>query len=513
MKRSIALLAIFLSIKAFAFGAARPNSPVFPGPATDGTLPGLTAIAGQGMMRSEASKDLEYLSDYLGPRLTATPAAEKAVRWGIARMKSIGLENVHAESYSVFRGWTRGTVSAEILSPAHHALTVDSMGWVGSTPEGGVTADAVPVNLYQIDQEMKENASTWAGKNLVMVAKGKAPEDRMDLFVEFGDFLKAAYAARAAAVIGGQGGQLAAGMNMTHTGILGFARYYDIPVVSMTREDQEQIDRFLDQGKVVTLHLDVQNHVTAGPVEAANVVGEIRGTEHPEQIVVVGAHLDSWDLAEGATDNGFGSVCVLEAARAIMQSGYKPRRTIRFVLYTGEEQGLLGSFAYAKAHRNEVANTLAALTLDNGQGPVVSLDLGGRKDLIPAVKQFTKAVAAFGKVTVDDHAEFDTDTGPFILQGLPGINMGQDSPDYEYTHHSPADTFDHVDQDILDRDATMVGLTAYWIADRPERLATPWPPEKTAKMLVHQKADRLLKAFGLWPFGNLGTAEPTGSKP
>ncbi|MGH9352138.1 MAG: M28 family metallopeptidase, partial [Terriglobia bacterium] len=230
------------------------------------------------------------------------------------------------------------------------------------------------------------------------------------------------------------------------------------------------------------------------------------------QIVVLGAHLDSWDLAEGATDNGVGVACVLDAARAIIQSGAKPRRTIRFVLYTGEEEGLLGSFAYAKAHQNEAANTVAALTLDNGQGPVVSLELGGRKDLIPAVEQFTKAVAAFGKITVDDKAEFDTDTGPFILQGLPGINMGQDSPNYKYTHHSPVDTLDHVNEDVLDRDATVAALTAYWIADRPERLATPWPPEKTAKMLVDQKADKLLKAFGLWPFGNLGTVQHEDGK-
>lgn len=500
MKRWLLPLLFAFAASGLCLAAATPQ-----GPATDGTLPGLTAIAGRGMMQSEAYSDLEYLSDYIGPRLTGSPGAKRAVEWGVERMKAIGLENVHTEPYQVWRGWARGPASAEILSPIHHALKVASMGWVGSTPAGGVTADAVAVNLYQIDQEMKDNAAKWAGKVLVMVTKGEAPKDGMALFVKFGGFLEAAHKAGAVAVIGGQGGQLAAGMNITHTGILGFAKYYDIPVVSMTREDQEQINRFLDQGKTVSIHIDVENQVTPGPVEAANVVGEIRGTEHPEQIVVAGAHLDSWDLAEGATDNGVGVACVLEAARAIMQSGYKPRRTIRFVLYTGEEEGLLGSLAYAKAHQNEAANTLAAFTLDNGQGPVVSLELGGRYDLEPAVEAFTKAVAAFGDINVTDKAVFDTDTGPFILQGLPGINMGQDSPNYRYTHHSPVDTFDHVDQAVLDRDATLVALAAYWVADRPERLDTPWPPEKTAKMLVDQKDDKLLKAFGLWTFGNLGS--------
>jgi hypothetical protein len=142
--------------------------------------------------------------------------------------------------------------------------------------------------------------------------------------------------------------------------------------------------------------------------------------------------------------------------------------------------------------------------LDNGQGPVVSLNLGGRKDLIPVVEKFADSVKAFGEVKVDDKAVFGTDVGPFVLAGLPGINMGQDSPEYKFTHHSVVDTFDKVQADLLTRDATLVALTSYWIAARPERLAIPWPPEKTAKALIEKKQDTILKAFGLWPFGDLG---------
>jgi len=233
-------------------------------------------------------------------------------------------------------------------------------------------------------------------------------------------------------------------------------------------------------------------------------VGDIRGTEHPEQIVVVGGHLDSWDLASGATDNGFGATAALGAAQAIMKSGHKPRRTIRFVLFTGEEEGLLGSIAYVKAHQSEMANHIAAVILDNGQGPIVGFQLGGRADLIPDVQKFATSLQAFGEMKVDDDVEFGTDTGPFILAGLPGINLDQDSPEYKYTHHSPVDTFDKVQADILDRDATVMALTAYWIADRPERLASPWPREKTAQMLVDKQQDAVLKLFGLWPFGDLG---------
>jgi Zn-dependent M28 family amino/carboxypeptidase len=272
----------------------------------------------------------------------------------------------------------------------------------------------------------------------------------------------------------------------------------------MAAEDQLQLERFLDQGKSVRMRLDVQNKVTSGSVETANVVGEIRGSEHPEQVIVVGGHLDSWDLAQGSTDDGTGVVTTLGAAEAIQASGFKPKRTIRFVLFTGEEQGLLGSIAYTKTHADEMANHVAALILDNGQGPVVRLSLGGHEDLIPAVKKFAESVKAFGELDVDDRVVFGDDAGPFVLAGLPGINMGQDSPEYRYTHHSAVDTFDKVKFDLLTRDATVMALTAFWIADRPERLASPWPAEKTAKMLVDKHEDVGLKAFGMWPFGEMG---------
>ncbi|HEV2176851.1 MAG TPA: M20/M25/M40 family metallo-hydrolase [Terriglobia bacterium] len=493
----------FTLVPAFGRGSGSP-----PSPAEDGTMPALTAIAGEGMMDSHAYDNLEELSDTIGGRVTGSPECNRAIEWGLAKMKAIGLQNVHAEHWQLSRGWARVSANAEVIAPIHHKLMVDSLGWVGSTPEGGAEADVVPVNLYQLDDEMK-NSSMWAGKVLLIVQKGEAPKDRASLFARFGPFLKAAYAAHAVAVIGGQGGGKAAGMHLTHTGVLGFDTYYDIPVVSMAAEDQDQIERFLDHGKTVRLKIDVQNRTTDGPVDSANVVGDIRGTEHPEQIVVVGGHLDSWDLAEGSTDNGVGTVTTLGAAQAIAASGFKPKRTLRFVLFTGEEQGLLGSLAYAKAHKDEMANHVAAVILDNGPGAVTSLNLGGRSDLIPAVERFADSVKAFGELKVNDNTAFGTDTGPFILAGLPGINMGQDSPEYKYTHHSIVDTFDHVQPDLLTRDATLMALTAFWIADRPERLATPWPAEKTAKMLVEKKQDGFLKAFGLWPFGNLGTEPKT----
>jgi len=474
-------------------------------PATDGTLKALTAVAGAGTMDTHTYQYLEELSDDIGARVTGSPEAQRAIDWGVEKMKSIGLENVHTESWQLSRGWTRISADADIIAPIHRRVMIDAMGWVGSTPAGGAEADVVAVNGYHLDQEIKDNAGKWRGKVLLIVHKGDKPKDGASAFAKFGEFLIAAHKAGAVAVIGGQGGAKAAGMHLTHTGALGFDTYYDIPVVSMAAEDQEQIERYMDRGKNVRLKINVQNRVTDGPVPSANVVGEIRGTQNPEQIIVVGGHLDSWDLASGATDNGCGSSTTLGAAEAIMKSGFKPRRTIRFVLFTGEEEGLLGSLAYTKMHQSEMPNHVAAVVLDFGQGPVTGFQMGGRNDLIPEMQKFAEALQAFGDLQVDDEPEFGTDTGPFILEGIPGINLNQDSPDYKYTHHSAVDTLDKVKADVLDRNATVMALTGFWIADRPDRLANPWPKEKTARMLTEKHEDVILKLFGLWPFGNLGS--------
>jgi len=417
-------------------------------------------------------------------------------------MNSMGLSNVHAESWQLWKGWQRVSATAELESPIHRSLMVDSMGWVGSTAPGGVEAGIVPVNVYNLQEEMANNSSQWNGKILLVVQRGEAPAHPLDSLLQFGDFLKTAYKVHAVAVIGGQGGRKATGMHLTHTGVLGFGVYYDIPVVSMSSEDQDQIERYLDRSKSVKIKINVQNRATTGPVESANVVGEIPGAEHPEQIIVVGGHLDSWDLASGATDNGVGTCTTLGAAEAILRSGFRPRRTLRFVLFTGEEEGLLGSFAYVKQHQSEMSNHVAAVILDNGQGPVTALQMGGHKELVSAAEPFAASLQSFGKIDVNDDTEFGTDTGPFIIAGLPGINLDQDSPDYKYTHHSPVDTLDKVKPETLNQDATVMALTAFWIADRPDRLATPWPSGQTAHMLIEKHDDTLLKAFNLWPFGD-----------
>src|SRR6476661_1416722 len=202
------------------------------GPDEDGTKPALTRIAGEGMMNSHAYQYLTELSDDIGSRVTGSPAERKSEEWAAAKMKAMGLENVHLEKYTIWKGWTRGTAEAQLLSPAPHRLHVDAMGWTGSTVAGGAEGDVVTVNMFDIDEEIK-NVSRLRGKVALVTQSGRPKKNFMMLFASFGDFLKAAHDAGAIAVIGGQGGSKSTGMNLTHTGILGFDNDFAIPVVSM----------------------------------------------------------------------------------------------------------------------------------------------------------------------------------------------------------------------------------------------------------------------------------------
>lgn len=503
---TLTMLAAFAAINTLADDGPKPK-----GPEEDGTKPALVKIAGEGTMDSHAFQYLTEISDEVGARVTGSPQAQKAIDWGVAKMNAVGLKNVRAEKWSMWKGWARGTAQAELIAPMHHPLTIDAMGWTGSTPAGGAEGEIVTANLFDLDAELKD-LSRFRGKIVMMKPEGAPKKNVMLIFAQFGDFLNALQKAGAIAVIGGQGGFPAEGMHLTHTGILGFAVDFAIPVVDMTREDQGQIERYVAAGKTVRIRINIQNTFTNGPVGSANVVGEIVGREHPEEIVVVGAHLDSWDLSEGTTDNGTGSTSVLAAAEAIIKSGATPRRTIRFVLFTGEEQGLLGSLAYVKTHQSEMKNHIGDIVLDNGQGPIKEFQLGGRSDLIASVEPFVNALQNIRELKVNDKTEFGTDTGPFTLAGLPGINLDQDSPDYKYTHHSAADALEAVKPDVLAQNATIMAMAAYWLADRPERFATPWPAEKTAKMLREKGDFDMLKAFNLWTFGDLGLDEKSTDK-
>ena len=264
------------------------------------------------------------------------------------------------------------------------------------------------------------------------------------------------------------------------------------------REDAERMARFIASGVKMKVHFDLPNHI-GGPVTAENVVAEIRGREKPNEFVVLGAHLDSWDLGTGALDNGCNSAMVIDAARVIYASGTIPRRSIRFILFTGEEEGLLGSAAYAHAHRPELNNMVAAIVFDSGIGQVTGYSLGGRKDIEAPLKEMLAPVASLGVKQFTFDAGMDTDNFDFLLEGVPTLVANQEPANYMLNYHAASDTFDKVDISALKQETAIAAVTAFALADSTDRLGPRQSRSEVQQLLEQTGLDKDMKSMGFWP--------------
>jgi len=253
-----------------------------------------------------------------------------------------------------------------------------------------------------------------------------------------------------------------------------FSRDYkpsDVPAALVEREDFIQLWRLLDGGAPVELELNLQGKFSEKPVEVYNTVAEIRGTEKPEEVVILGAHLDSWDLGTGATDNGTGSMAVLAAARALQEAGVKPKRTIRFILFSGEEQGLNGSRAYVAAHKDELAKVSGVLVHDTGTGKVLTIGLMGNYNVRETVGRVLYPLSEpVGIMEPTLGSEGGSDHVPFDEAGVPGFWCVQEVADYDKMHHSQADVLEHVRWDDLTEGAQVLAVFAYNVAELPGML-------------------------------------------
>src|SRR3954463_328235 len=247
-------------------------------------------------------------------------------------------------------------------------------------------------------------------------------------------------------------------------------RVSPLPNLVIAHEDYAMLERQIIAGASPRVEGRVENTIGRVPVQQWNTVAEIKGSERPGQVVILGAHLDSWDLGTGSTDNGTGSMAVLETARAIARSGLKPKRTIRFILFSGEEEGLLGSRAYAAQHEKEADSIQAVLVLDNGTGAITGQALQGRTDLEGLWKQLLAPVAKLGADSVRDANKGGTDHLSFLPYGVPGFNFDQLERGYDHTHHSESDTYDKAVAGDLKQAAAVMAVTAFELANMPELL-------------------------------------------
>jgi carboxypeptidase Q len=442
---------------------------------------------------------MKYFSDHLGPRLTGSPRQQEASLWAAEQFRKLGLENVHMEPWTIASGWTRGAASARIMSPVEHALTIASTGWAPGT-KGPVQGDVVGLAVTK-----KEDLEKYKGKlRGKIVALGPAFDIAPPGNPLFTPFEETSLPI-SAFIVDGKRMDRTALFRLLHEelaflreeGIAGLllpsdkaygllnmttlSREYKpgtYPAAYMTNDNHHLLWRLLADGPV-TIELNIQNTMTEQPVVVSNTVAEIRGTEKPDEVVILGAHIDSWDLGTGATDNGTGSMAVLEAARALSRLGVKPKRTIRFILFPGEEQGLNGSRAYVAAHKDDMAKISGVLVHDTGTGRVLTIGLMRNYALRETMDRILFPMArGTGLAEPSLRIEGGSDHVPFDEAGVPAFWCIQDNVDYDRTHHSQADTFDRVRLEDLAQGATVLAGWAYNTAQYPEMLPRKPAPKK-----------------------------------
>jgi hypothetical protein len=490
-----------LSVAVLAQVPTRPQPETRPGGGGSGRTPTLAepdgeikavtqAILEEIDKRSELMANIEYLCDMIGPRLTGSPGLARANHWTRDKFQQYGLSSAHLEPWTIEKAWTRGEARGRVVVPVEQRILLESAGWSPSTrgPQRGPVVhvkakSADELNAYKgklkgawvlfsevsvqprpnqpapsLDREMRRRMRDYMGQRTFRQERSK--------------FLVAEGAAGTLVDSSKEHGLI----NMTSASSNFTAS--ELPEAFLTTESYGLIWRLLKRGPV-EIEIDLKNTFSTSPVEVYNTVAEIPGAEKPDEVVIIGGHIDSWDLGTGATDNGTGIMAVLEAARALKAVNVKPRRTIRFVLFSGEEQGLHGSRAYVKAHQKEMPRISAVLIHDAGTGRVKSLGLQGRYDLREVMDKIVEPFKeAVDLEELSQRSMFGTDHLSFLPHGVPAFAVVQDMAEYRKTHHTESDTFDKVYPDEINQGAKVLSAWAYNVAMLPELLPrNPKPPQ------------------------------------
>jgi carboxypeptidase Q len=446
------------------------------------------------MGSSPLEENLRRLTDEIGGRVTGTQEMARAVEWGVGAFRAAGVD-VHTEKYMLPVTWSEGATSLDVLRPVKFPARLVSVGW---SPGFQETRDGS--NLIDIGDGTEEEFAR-AGKAVngaILLVHTEIGSTWADLFNEY---------LRPPAIIDrAVKGDVAAILWMgarerlllyRHTNSL-TGEIDKIPQAIVAREDAMRLARIVAAypGKV-RVRLDLPNKM-GGPIEQENVVGEIRGYEKPDEIVILGAHLDSWELGTGALDNGCNAALVIEAARAIKATGLLPRRTIRFVLFSGEEQGTIGSYEYVKAHRAELDKTRAMINFDSGIGRVTGYSLGGRRDTEAGVREVLKPLESWGVNNHTHDASFGSDNFDFLLEGVPTLDATQEEANYLPNYHAASDTLDKVDIRELKLHTVIAALTAWGIANRAEPLGKRLSRAELDVLVKETGLDQQLKLLGYW---------------
>ncbi len=422
-------------------------------------------IIGAALTSDKAFARLAHLTDNIGHRLSGSQGLERAIEWAIAEMKSDGLDNVRAEQVLVPH-WVRGEESLEMISPFPGKLVMLGLGNSVATPAEGITAEAVVVRSFD---ELDTLGERVRGKIVIY----NVP------FTNYGATVRYRSSGAARAARYGAVGVLVrsitpVSLQTPHTG----AMIYDeaqpkIPAAAITIEGAELLQRMHDRGQRPTLRLKMEARFLPD-AESANVVAEIKGSERPDEVVLVSGHFDSWDVGQGAHDDGGGCIVAWEAVRLLKELGLKPRRTIRVVLYTNEENGLRGGNAYRDAYRAELSKHILAIESDSGVYRPQGLGLAATAP--PQVRSNLQEIARLLTGIGADRIAGDgggADIGPIMREGVVGASLNVDGSSYFDIHHTPADTLDKIDPKHLALCVATMAVFAYTVADMPQSLNEP----------------------------------------
>ncbi len=508
---------VFTCLSAFAQLPPPKKDPLIPTQATQGSTGCSTTEASSCaqaaakilpivMGASPLEENLRRLTDEVGGRVTGTPEMAKAVEWGVGAFRAAGVD-VHAERYTLPVTWSEGDTRLEMLGPVKFPVRLKAEGWSPATPAGGIEANVLDVGYGNEDDFAKGGGVVKGAILLVHSDIGSTWADLFNEYLRPPMIIDRAVREGAAAILWmGARERL---LLYRHTNSLA-GEIDKIPQAMVAREDAMRLARTIAAypGKVrVRFHMP---NKIGGPIEQENVVGEIRGYERPDEIVILGAHLDSWELGTGALDNGCNAALVIEAARAIKATGLLPRRTIRFVLFSGEEQGTVGSFEYVKAHRTELDKIRAMITFDAGIGRVTGYSLGGRRDIEAGVREVLKPLESWGANNHTYDASFGTDNFDFLLEGVPTLVANQEEANYLPNYHAASDTMDKVDIRELKLHTALAALTAWGIADRAEPLGKRLTRAELEALVKETGLGQQLKVLGYW---NAWQSGKRGRKP
>ena len=451
-------------------------------------------IIQEALKPSPLDDNLRRLTDEVGGRVPGTPAMQRAVDWGIAAFKAAGADSVHTEDFTIPQSWAEGATTLRVVSDNNIEFPVRSVS-IAWAPALHMSRHIAVVDVGDGTQTDFNKAGDIAGK--IVLVHSVVLKTWDDLFAEYTNAPPAIDRAvkgnaRAVAFIATRDNDIL----YRHTNAVA-GEIDRLPMVLVAREDGERIGRLLRAGHEVWADLAIPNQI-GGPFQAANVIAEIKGSEKPEEFVVLGAHLDSWELGTGALDNGCNAALVIDALRAIKNSGLKPRRTIRFILFSGEEEGLMGSRAYVAAHRGELDRAAGVVIYDSGTGKTTGFSLGGRKDLIAPAKRLIKPLEQFGVTTLTTDMTWGTDHFDFMLEGVPTFEADQEVANYLVNYHAVSDTYDKVDFAQLKKHVAEAAALSFELADLPEKIGPRLNRSEIEQALRETHADQMLKDAGMW---------------